>query len=297
MRSKMKSSEQTKWLLVALAILICIAAVYIVLTELEEPQPVMQAEGIMLSVLVIDVGQADSILVTMSTGEVMLIDAGEASSTGAIFEELNERGIDRIDVLVATHPHADHIGGMSDVIAHYDIGMIYMPDMTSSSKTYEKLLNAIDQRDIPVTEAYAGERFSLGAAQCTIVSPGKDDDIDANNESVVIFLDYLDTECLFTGDMEEKAEDEVLADGYDIDADILKVAHHGSSTGTNEEFLEAVSPDYVVISCGEGNPYGHPHEQTLDLFETHNLTPCRTDLSGDILFTSDGHTIQITTGD
>jgi competence protein ComEC len=278
-----------------LAVLIVAAALYIYLNDKNDAASTAQGQAT-LSVLVIDVGQADSILVTMSTGEVMLIDAGESDSVDAIYEELDERNIDTIDILVATHPHSDHIGGMPSVIERYNIVMVFMPDMTSGSKIYKKLLDAIDKKDIPITEAYAGERFSLGAAQCAIVSPGADDDIDPNNESVVIFLDYLDTECLFTGDMEERAEEEVLTDSSYIDADILKIAHHGSSTGTSEVFLDAVSPEYAVISCGEGNSYGHPHEQTLDLLEAYGLTPYRTDLSGDILFTSDGHTIQVTTG-
>lgn len=293
--SKSRKNKRSVWILI-ITILFAAAALYIYYLNADDT-PTGSAPNATLDVLVIDVGQADSILVTMSTGEAMLIDAGDSSSKEAIFEELDERNISKIDFLVATHPHADHIGGMQSVIERYDIGMIYMPDMTSESKTYKNLKQTIDDKDIPVTEAYAGEQFSLGAAQCTIVSPGKDDDIDANNESVVIFLDYMDTECLFTGDMEEKAEEEVLADGYMIDADILKVAHHGSSTGTSEDFLDAVSPDYAVISCGEGNTYGHPHEQTLDMLSKYGLDPYRTDISGDILFTSDGHTIQVVTGD
>lgn len=293
--SKSLKNKRSVWILI-ITILFAAAALYIYYLNADDT-PTGSAPNATLDVLVIDVGQADSILVTMSTGEAMLIDAGDSSSKEAIFEELDERNISKIDFLVATHPHADHIGGMQSVIERYDVGMIYMPDMTSESKTYKSLKQTIDDKDIPVTEAYAGEQFSLGAAQCTIVSPGKDDDIDANNESVVIFLDYMDTECLFTGDMEEKAEEEVLADGYMIDADILKVAHHGSSTGTSEDFLNAVSPDYAVISCGEGNTYGHPHEQTLDMLSKYGLDPYRTDISGDILFTSDGHTIQVVTGD
>lgn len=297
MSSKTKRSILNKWLPIFLSILICAAVVFIVITELNETHTAVQTSGATLGVLVIDVGQADSILVTMSTGETMLIDAGESSSTDAIFEELNERSISQIDILVATHPHSDHIGGMADVIAHYDIGMVYMPDMKSDSKTYKNLIAIINEKNIPVTKAYAGESFSLGAAQCEIVSPGKDDDFGANNESVTVYLNYLDTECLFSGDMEKKAEKVMLDAGYMIDSDILKVSHHGSSTGTSEAFLDAVSPEYAVISCGKGNSYGHPHEQTLDLLADYGLTPYRTDLSGDILFTSDGHTIQVATGD
>lgn len=250
-----------------------------------------------LSVMVIDVGQGDSILVTSETGDTMLIDAGEKSSTTAIFEELDERGVTNIDILVATHPHADHIGGLQSVIESYSIGTIYMPDKKSNSKTFKNLMKAIDAHDIPIIEAYAGLSFTLGDAQCTIVSPDKNADEDANNESVTIFLDYFDTEFLFTGDMETEAEEAVLEAGYYIDADVLKIAHHGSSTGTTEEFLHNVSPDYAAISCGEDNRYGHPHKETITLLETYGLDPIRTDIVGDILFTSDGHDIQVVCGD
>jgi competence protein ComEC len=294
--SKRRQPTQKQLILTLLILFICAALFYILLTEIDAPEPAAQNGSATLSVLVIDVGQADSILVTMSTGEVMLIDAGESDSVAAIHEELDERNIDTIDILVATHPHADHIGGMQNIVENYSIGAIYMPDEASTSRVYRNLMDAVEARSIPVVEAYAGEQFSLGAAQCTIVSPGQEDDNDANNESVVIFLDYLDTECLFTGDMEESAEKEVLADGYYIDADILKLGHHGSSTSTGEEFFDAVSPEYAVISCGKDNSYGHPHEETLNLLTENGITPYRTDISGDILFVSDGHTIQVTTG-
>jgi competence protein ComEC len=250
-----------------------------------------------LSVLFIDVGQADSTLITLSTGETMLIDAGESSDKGAILKELDERNITNIDILVETHPHSDHIGGMCSVIDYCKIGRILMPDMAAQSAVYNKLMDAIHTHDIPVTEAYAGYDFSFGSARCTVVSPNAEADKDANNESVVIFLDFNQSEFLFTGDMEEWAEDAVLDGHYYIDADVLKVAHHGSSTGSSEAFLDAVTPQYAVISCGQGNEYGHPHQETLERLAEAGASIYRTDQEGDVLILTDGQTITVKTGD
>ncbi len=263
----------------------------------EPPVSSSPAAGNDLGVMVIDVGQGDSILVAFGSDDVMLIDAGEQKDAAAIKEELDERGISQIDVLVATHPHADHIGGMAEIIGSCEIGRVYMPDMRSDSKTYQKLMDTIEKHGIPITVAYAGETFHLGDASCTIVSPDKDADKDANNESVMLMVDYLDTEFLLTGDAEAWAESEVLSAGYGIDADVLKVGHHGSYTSTSEAFLKAVSPDFAVISCGKGNDYGHPHQETLDLLDKYDIDTLRTDVSGDVLFVTDGHTLKTVLGD
>jgi competence protein ComEC len=169
--------------------------------------------------------------------------------------------------------------------------------MQSDSKTYQKLMDTIEDRDIEIITAYAGESFDLGPANCTIVSPDKNADYDANNESVMLFVDYMDTEFLFTGDAEKWAEDQVLSAGYDIDADVLKVGHHGSSTSTSVDFLKAVSPGYAVISCGKDNDYGHPHSKTIDRLSTFDIGILRTDFKGDVLFLSDGHTLKTILGD
>lgn len=304
-KSAKNSARQTKLtrliLLLCLAVMLC-AALYIALTDDGEPAVSQTAEPAApptekLSVMVIDVGQGDSILVAFGAEDTMLIDAGEDTDAHAVKEELDERGITQIDVLIATHPHADHIGGMAEIIRSYDIGCIYMPDMQSGTKTYKNIMALIDEHGIELIVACAGESFALGSADCTIVSPGKDDNKDANNESVMLLVDYMDTEFLFTGDAEKWAEKRVLEAGYDIDADVLKLGHHGSRTSTSEAFFEAVSPDIAVISCGRDNDYGHPHPETMALLKKYGIEPLRTDLSGDVLFLSDGHTLKIVLGD
>ena len=291
---KRRISKNQRILTLILSLFVIVSAVYFLVIHLNDmpaAKPAATADGELLSVQFIDVGQADSTLISLSTGETMLIDAGESTSANSVFEELDERGIKDIDILVATHPHADHIGGMLSLLGRYDIGQVLMPDMTSDSKTYVKLLQAIKIESIPLVEAYAGYRFSFGSAVCTVVSPSADDNKDANNESVVIYLDFGDTDFLFTGDMEEWAEKRVLDSNYYVDADVLKVAHHGSSTGSSEAFLCAVTPHYAVISCGRSNDYGHPHAETLDRLEEAGAEIYRTDIQGDILFISDGSTL------
>ncbi len=287
-------------LVFSLAFVLC-AVLYVAITnsapaEANHIMPVHTANGT-LHVTFIDVGQGDSILVTCGEDDVMLIDAGEAKNVQAVKDELDERGITQIDVIVATHPHADHIGGITEMIDAFEVGRVYMPDMQSDSKTYQNLRDSIENHHVLLIEAYAGESFELGGAACTIVSPDKDDNKDANNESVMLLLDYLDSEFLFTGDAEEWAENEVLGAGYHIDADVLKVAHHGSSTGTSEAFLQAVTPDYAIISCGIDNKYGHPHEETLDLLNKYGIDTLRTDILGDVDFVSDGYHLQVNIGD
>ncbi len=277
-----------------LVIIICIALYVLLNTQNQSVYTPADGNGSSrLEVAVLDVGQGDCILVVFDTGETMLIDASTKSSAETILNKLDSRGIKEIDILVATHPHADHIGGMEDVVRNYDIGCVYMPDMKSSSKTYKQLISAINEKDIPIIEGYAGLDFSFGPSVCTIVSPQEDANKDANNESIVIFLDYGETDFLFTGDIEAWGEEAILSEGYTIDADVLKVAHHGSRGSTTEEFLSAVSPEYAVISCGTGNTYGHPHDEALELLSRHGIETYRTDIIGDVVFYADGHELSL----
>lgn len=284
----MRKSNRSVIIIICLVACICVA-LYISLSNSAQQASANNKD---LIVTVIDAGQGDSILVK-SGDDTLLIDASGRSDSTAVLLELKQQSVEDIDFLIATHPHEDHIGGMVPVIENYQIGAVYMADTESESKTYKQLVEAIESNGISIIEAYAGLEFKLGDAVCTIISPARDADHDANNESIAVFIDYFDSEFLFTGDMEKKAEKDLILNGYLFDADVLKVAHHGSMTGTSEEFLKIASPQYAVISCGEGNSYGHPHEETLELLREYGVITYRTDISGDITFISDGRSIEV----
>ena len=213
-----------------------------------------------LEVTYLDVGQGDSIFIRLPDERTMLIDAGEKNNGPMIEDFLHDQEVDRIDFLIATHPHTDHIGGMETIVRSFEIGKIYMPKKSHTSKTYESLLSAIQEKGLKISTAKAGvsilEEPGLSAS---ILAPTKDYD-DLNNSSAVIKLVYQDTSFLFTGDAEAESEEQI--DG-DVRVDVLKIGHHGSQTSTSDFFLQKVSPTYAVISCGEGNSYGHPHPETL----------------------------------
>jgi len=240
----------------------------------------------------IDVGQGDSILIQAPSGKNMLIDAGTNASASAVVNYLKNRKIKRLDILVATHPHEDHIGGMDAVINKFDIGMIYMPDVSTNTKTYADVLTAVKNRKLKVTTAAAGIQMDLGPGlQVRMFAPNSDKYDDMNNYSAVIKLTYSNTSFLFTGDAQSLSEQEMLTKGYDLKADVLKVGHHGSNSSTSPGFLKAVSPEYAVISVGKGNDYGHPHKETLTKLAGANVKVFRTDKNGTIIARSNGNTI------
>lgn len=238
-----------------------------------------------LCVHYIDVGQGDSIFIELPDGETMLIDAGVSEAGGIIEEYITDLGYDRITYLVATHPHADHIGGMAYIVENFDIGSVYMPKAMADTRTFESLLEAIQKKGLKIKTAKAGvsiiEKDGLYA---DIVAPASEFE-DLNNSSAVILLTYGSTSFLFTGDAEAESEEKITAD---IHADVLKVGHHGSRTSTSDEFLKRVSPSYAVISCGEDNSYSHPHKATLNRLKAAGVYILRTDINGNITFVSDG---------
>lgn len=245
-----------------------------------------------LNVHFLNVGQADSTLITFAD-HAMLIDAGNNDDYGPILNYIQQKqGITKLDYVIGTHPHEDHIGAMDSVIDALDIEKVLLPNVTTNTKTFEDLLNSIDRKNLEITVPEPGQEYSLGDASFTILGPTRDYADNLNDWSISLKLTYGTSSFLFTGDAESDAEADMLKSGLDLSADVYQAGHHGSSTSNSESFLNAVQPQYAVISCGAGNDYGHPHEETLNLFSSHEITCFRTDELGTIVASSDGETIQ-----
>lgn len=247
-----------------------------------------------LKVHFLNVGQADSILVQFPNGQNMLVDAGNNDDGPAVVSYLKSKGVSRIDYLVATHPHEDHIGGMDNVIRAFDIGQVYMPRATTTTKTFEDVLLAVKEKGLKISTARAGVTvLDQGSLKVNFVAPCGSDYEDLNNWSAVTRIQYGSTSFLLAGDAEAQSEEEMLASGANLKADVLKVGHHGSSSSTSPAFLKAVAPKYAIISVGAGNDYGHPHKETLAKLANAGIRVYRTDRDGTVVFTSDGKNISV----
>ena len=237
-----------------------------------------------LEIYFLDVGQSDSIFV-YNNDMSMLIDAGNNSDGKLICDYLNKLGITKIDYLVGTHPHEDHIGGLDNVIKNFEIGTVYMPKKSATTKTFEDVVDALGDKKLKAKSPKIGTTFSVGDAVCEVM--GVDDDAeDANHSSIIIEMTYGTQKFLFTGDMEVVNEE--LRSWNDID--VLKVAHHGSSSSSSKKFLNQTKPEISIISCGKDNDYGHPHKETLQSLKKIDSEVYRTDLLGTIRLVSDGTT-------
>lgn len=242
----------------------------------------------------IDVGQGDCTLVE-SNGKYALIDAGEYSEGEKVVAYLASQGVKELDYIIATHPHSDHVGGLSEVIRTFSTGALICPDAPSTS-SWEYVMDAADERGVPYETPEPYEFYQLGSATITVLSPSKDAIYsNLNDYSIVTMIEYGNTSALLTGDAEKIVEKELVKGPYDLSADILKCGHHGSSTSSCAQFLEAVSPDAAVISCGKNNDYGHPHKETLTALKDRNIPVWRTDISGNIVALSNGEQFTFST--
>lgn len=249
--------------------------------------------GKTLEVYFIDVGQGDCIFMRSPNGKTMLIDTGEKSCFDTVAGFLDAQGVTELDAVVETHPHSDHMGGMAQIVEQYDIGVFYASPATNNTAAFEKMLDALEEKNVDTVSVYADEISSLDWDEdvtVRVLSPFTGEDYDLNNFSIVLNVIYGDTSVLLTGDAEEEAESvmlEKLPASY-FKATILKLGHHGSSTSTSAAFFQAVSPKAAVICVGADNDYGHPHAETLAMLKEWGGPVYRTDLNGTIHFTLDG---------
>lgn len=249
------------------------------------------SNGAKLKVHYIDVGQGDSEFLELPNGQTMLIDAGNPENGTQIVNYVKGLGHNKIDYLVATHPHSDHIGGMAEVVDSLDIGSVYMPKKSTNTKTFEGLLSALQNKGLKINTAKVGVNIiKTGDLNIDILAPVNIDGNDLNQYSAVIKVTYGTTKFLFMGDAGQPSEEQISAD---VSADVLKVGHHGSKTASSQEFLNKVHPRYAVIEVGKGNSYGHPTAATLSKLQGVGATIYRTDNDGTIIFTSDAKTITI----
>jgi len=247
-----------------------------------------------VTVTFIDVGQGDSTLIRTESA-AMLIDGGVRAAYTRLTEVLDRKDISHIDYVVATHPHADHIGGLVPLVGNnngFSIGTVLMPNVAHTTRTYENFLTALIDNNISVAEPYPGKVITLDDAVFTVIAPNSYGHSSLNNYSIVIVLDHAGNSFLFAADAERDSELEMLRYFDDISADVLRIGHHGSRTSSTHEFLDAVSPRYAVISAGEGNRYGHPHTVVIDRLTERDIDILITYELGDIVMISDSSGIR-----
>lgn len=259
-------------------------------TQLPKEQSVINlSDNSKLEILFLDVGQADSILIN-NNGEYALIDAGNNEDGKKLVEFFNTLGINNFKYVIGTHPHEDHIGGMDDIIKNFTIDNFFMPDVITTTKTFEEVLDALLEKNISFQTPQINSTFNLADTKFEVLYVGSNQD-DLNDTSIVLKLTYGNTSYLLMGDATKKVEKELL--NKNIKSDVLKVGHHGSEYSSHKEFLEKVNPQYAIIQVGKNNTYNHPKQIVLDNLTQLGAKIYRTDKLGTIVLTSDGEKIEL----
>ena len=252
-----------------------------------EPAKIAVEKDTELNVTFLNVEQGDCTLLE-SNGEYMLIDAGDDNTAYEVLQYMQNQNIESFKYVVGTHPDDDHIGGLDVIIDKFECDNIFMPNISASSKSFTDLMQVIKAKDKRIVSPNVDDTYFLGDAVIKILGPVSEYD-DDNNSSIVLMVYNQENSFLFTGDIEKDAENDLLNSA--IKADVIKIAHHGSSSSSTEDFIKKVSPTYAVISCGINNDYGHPHAETLNTLRMNGIEVFRTDIQGTIIAKSDGHKI------
>jgi competence protein ComEC len=240
----------------------------------------------------IDVDQADGML--LIAGETtVLIDAGNLATNVKMVKYLQRFGVQELDLVVNTHPHMDHMGGISHVMGNFPTKEVWCSHDTYDTAAFQYFVNAATSQGLTIKHPEPGTVYAADGLTIKVLGPVLDADkySDLNDTSLVLMVQFGEKKFLFTGDMEKYAESQLVAGGTDLKADVLKVGHHGSYSSTSQPFLDAVDPDFGIISCGRNNEYGHPHEAPMNRLEKAEVELYRTDLMGDIVLVTDGKTI------
>ena len=261
-------------------------------TSTEAQSESILSEGSTFEIHFLDVGQADATLV-LCDDEAMLIDGGNAEDSDLIYSYLKTHDIEHLEYMICTHPHEDHVGGLSGALNYATVGTVFCSMCSYDSKTFDSFERYVEKQGKEIEIPSAGETFTLGSSTVSILGPvGYYSD--PNNMSIVLRIQYGNTSFLFAGDAEIDSEQDILNSGENLKSTLLKVGHHGSDTSTSYRWLREIAPEYAIISVGKNNSYGHPTEQTLSRLSDADVTLFRTDLQGHIICTSDGNTVSFT---
>lgn len=250
-----------------------------------------------LKMLFVDSGQSDCTIIRTKSNTIV-IDAGNIDDKELIVSKLKKENVETIDAFIISHPHADHIGAAKEVIDNFDIKSIYMPDIPEkiipTSKTFENLIDAVADKGLSFTEAKDGLKLEFGDMKLDFLAPSKEYD-DLNNVSAVVKITYGNKSFLFCGDAEKESEDDITAKYPRINADLIKVGHHGSRSSSSANFLKSVDPEIAIVLVGAENEYGHPAADIISRFESRGAKIYRSDKHGDITILCDGNNIEIKT--